>query len=244
MSKMSFAIISGALTIALGVLAASHATAQEGLFVTRDGDVGIGTPFPGAPLHVSRSTGDILEGIRLTNDNEGRIAIENTAQSTKYIMGVNNTNPALFFISRAGGGGTILEVNKRLDAGGVPSLSVKGSVQATNVVFSSSRSLKEDIRPLDPQEVLARVANLPVAEWRFKEGPEGVRHIGPMAEDFHDAFGLSPNRETISVTDTSGVALAAIQGLYQRIEELEKQNATLTRRLQALEDTQAPGTEP
>ncbi|MFL6200813.1 MAG: tail fiber domain-containing protein [Thermoanaerobaculia bacterium] len=203
--------------------------------IAGSGNVGIGTSSPSVPLHVSRSTGATLEGIRLTNDNEARITIENTTQSTKYIMAVNNTNPALFFISRDGGGGTIIEVNKRLDAGGVPSLNVNGSVAATNVVFSSSRDLKKDFKKLDQQALLAQVAKLPISEWSFKDGPEQVRHIGPMAEDFHAAFGLSQNQNTISVTDTTGVALAAIQALLQRVEDLEMRNADLTERLLALE---------
>ena len=212
----------------------------ERMRITSAGDIGIGTSSPSTPLHVSRSTGATLEGIRLTNNSEARIAIENTGQSTKYIMGVNNTNPALFFISRDGGGGTILEVNKRLDAGGVPSLNVNGSVAATNVVFSSSRDLKRDVRKLDPQSLLAQVAKLPISEWSFKDGPEQVRHIGPMAEDFHAAFSLSQNPETISVTDTTGVALAAIQALLQRVEDLERKNADLTERLLALESPKQP----
>ena len=83
--------------------------------------------------------------------------------------------------------------------------------------------------------MLSKVAALPITEWKFKEGQQNVRHIGPMAEDFHDAFGLNPDNKSISMTDTSGVALAAIQGLLQQVQELQKQNGALTERLQALE---------
>jgi hypothetical protein len=161
-------------------------------------------------------------------------------------MAVNNTNPALFFISRDGGGGTIVEVNQRSDAGGVASLKVNGSVQATNVVFSSSRKVKERIQPLDSQEILARLARLSISEWSFKEGPQEARHIGPMAEDFNALFGTSRDNTTISVTDTSGVALAAIQALHrmvmeattqkdEQIAQLRRENAALAQRLAALE---------
>jgi hypothetical protein len=111
---------------------------------------------------------------------------------------------------------------------------VDGSVQATNVVFSSSRSLKDDIRPLNPQDVLARLGNLLISEWRFKQGTSAVRHVGPMAEDFHAAFGLGADGETLSVTDVSGVALAAIQALLQRVRKLEEANRELSERLQGL----------
>lgn len=204
------------------------------LDIANTGDVGVGTNSPTATLHVSKSTGAILEGIKLSNNNEARISMENTTLAARYIMAVNNTAPGLFFISRSGGGGTIVEVNSRFDAGGYASLKVNGSVQATNVTFSSSRELKEGFSQLDPQEILAKVAELPVSRWRFKEGSQ-VEHIGPMAEDFHEVFELNSDPTTISMTDTSGVALAAIQGLLQQVKELQQQNAGLTERLQQLE---------
>ncbi len=229
MSKTGFAIIAGALSMALGVLTTSDAIAQEALFVTPDGNVGLGTSAPSTPLHVSRATGAILEGIRLSNNNEARIAIQNTNLAVKYFMAVNNWGPGLFFISREGGGGTIVEVNQRLDAGGPASFKVSGSVQATNVTFTSSRALKRDFQAVDPQEVLTRLAALPISKWRFKEGPED-EHLGPVAEDFHAAFGLGKSAEVISLTDTSGVALAAAQGLLQQVQQLQQETQELQRR--------------
>jgi hypothetical protein len=55
MRKMSFAIIAGALTMTLGVLAPSDATAQETFFVAPNGNVGIRTSTPGAPVHLFTS---------------------------------------------------------------------------------------------------------------------------------------------------------------------------------------------
>ncbi len=39
-----------------------------------------------------------------------------------------------------------------------------------------------------------------------------VRHVGPMAQDFHAAFGLGDSDKSIGMQDIEGVALAAIQG--------------------------------
>ena len=150
----------------------------------------------------------------------------------KWFFQVDNDPNRTFKISREGGGGPVLTVDKRLDANG-PTFRVDGSVQATNVVFSSSRDSKEDFQPLDPQEILARTAQLPISEWTFKEGPK-VRHIGPMAEDFNAAFGLGTEK-TISLTDVSGVALAAIQGLHSLVEEQQKLIGQLEERLRQLE---------
>jgi len=52
-----------------------------------------------------------------------------------------------------------------------------------------------------------------------------VRHLGPVAQDFRAAFGLGRNDTTITTVDADGVALAAIQGLNQKLIEsnLEKE---------------------
>jgi len=70
--------------------------------------------------------------------------------------------------------------------------------------------------------VLAKVAALPMARWNYKRDAKTIQHIGPMAQDFQAAFGLDgPDDKHISVVDEGGVALAAIQGLNQKLEEKE-----------------------
>jgi len=83
---------------------------------------------------------------------------------------------------------------------------------------ASSRTFKMDFADLDKAEVLKRVAQLPVAEWSYK-GHNGERHIGPVAEDFYQTFGLGSDDKYIGGSDASGVALAAIQGLYELVQE-------------------------
>jgi Chaperone of endosialidase len=82
----------------------------------------------------------------------------------------------------------------------------------------SDRNAKENFSPINPQTVLARVTAMPVTEWNYKTD-QSVEHIGPMAQDFHAAFGLNgPDDKHISVVDEGGVALAAIQGLNNKLE--------------------------
>jgi hypothetical protein len=90
---------------------------------------------------------------------------------------------------------------------------------------------------------LAKVAAMPVTEWQFKTEP-GERHLGPMAQDFHAAFGLGTDDKHIGVVDEGGVALAAIKGLNEKVNEkeseirdLKRQNDSLVERLNALEAT-------
>jgi len=63
-----------------------------------------------------------------------------------------------------------------------------------------------------------------------------VRHLGPMAQDFRAAFGLGEDDRHISSSDADGVALAAIQGLNQKLEETVRQKDA---RIAALEQNVA-----
>ena len=87
---------------------------------------------------------------------------------------------------------------------------------------------------VDPHDVLERVLALPISTWRYHwEDPE-VRHVGPMAQDFHDAFGLGGDPRRIDVGNGLGVALAAIQALHELVERQAAEVAELRERLDRL----------
>ena len=99
----------------------------------------------------------------------------------------------------------------------------------------SDRNLKTDFAEIDPAQVLSRVVELPISTWRYrKDGPE-VRHLGPMAQDFHAAFGLWDTDRMIFPLDASGVSFAAIQALNTRLVAAEADNEALRARLDRLE---------
>ncbi|MBI5500288.1 MAG: tail fiber domain-containing protein [Deltaproteobacteria bacterium] len=102
---------------------------------------------------------------------------------------------------------------------------------------TSDRALKEDFEQVDPQAVLDRLASLPITEWSYKNESENgsFRHMGPMAQDFHAAFGLGYDERSIPTADADGVAVAAIQALHRRNEDLARRNADLEARIQRLE---------
>jgi trimeric autotransporter adhesin len=83
---------------------------------------------------------------------------------------------------------------------------------------TSSSAAKTDFMSVDAREVLERVAALPITTWRYRTGEGEVRHIGPMAEDFHAAFDVGYGPHTIADLDARGVAFAAIQGLNAKLE--------------------------
>ncbi|MCZ2399562.1 MAG: tail fiber domain-containing protein [Phycisphaerae bacterium] len=83
----------------------------------------------------------------------------------------------------------------------------------------SDRDMKENFRPVNPRQVLAKVVALPVSTWNYITQDAGIRHMGPMAQDFRAAFGLGRTDRRISTIDLDGVALAAIQGLHEVVQE-------------------------
>ncbi|MDP2896139.1 MAG: tail fiber domain-containing protein [bacterium] len=106
----------------------------------------------------------------------------------------------------------------------------------------SDRALKENIRRVDRREILRKLIQVPISRWSYKGQTPGIEHVGPMAQEFYAAFGLGDDERYISTIDPDGVALAAIQGLHEIVQEkdeeistLKKQSAKLEARLASLE---------
>jgi hypothetical protein len=89
---------------------------------------------------------------------------------------------------------------------------------------ASSREFKEDFATVDVGSVLQKLVSIPVQTWFYKQAHDEGQHMGPIAEDFADTFGLGKDKQHIGTVDESGVAFAAIQGLNQKVE---RENATL-----------------
>ena len=105
-------------------------------------------------------------------------------------------------------------------------------------VSASDRNVKENFAPVQPREMLEKVIALPLSSWNYK-ADTATRHLGPMAQDFYAAFNVGADDKHIATVDADGVALAAIQGLNQKLaDELKRrdaENAELKSRLAALE---------
>jgi hypothetical protein len=92
----------------------------------------------------------------------------------------------------------------------------------------SDRNIKTNFIATDARQILAQVLSLPIPTWSYTNDLS-TRHIGPVAQDFHAAFNLGTDDKHISPVDEGGVALAAIQGLYQKLEDqLRAKDARIT----------------
>jgi len=122
----------------------------------------------------------------------------------------------------------------------VAELSTNGTFSAVTFNPTSDRNAKENFSSVNVHEILEKVASLPISRWNFKING-GSEHLGPVAQDFHAAFGLNGDDDRhIATVDADGVALAAIQGLNQKLEaELAEKNSRISdleQRLERLEN--------
>jgi Chaperone of endosialidase len=137
-----------------------------------------------------------------------------------------------------GAGGSILATIQN----GAGSATVTGNVRALGFTPTSDRASKSAFSNVNAKSILAKVAALPISTWMYNaEKESGVRHIGPVAQDFKKAFNVGYDDKSISLIDASGVALSAIKGLSEIVTEkdakiaaLERANVAMQRELAAI----------
>ena len=190
---------------------------------------------PGGAGNTASAPYAFAAGKNATARNEGSFIWCDTSDG-----GLSSVNANEFAVSASGG--TYFFSNENATTG------VQLSPGSGSWSSASSRALKSDIEGVSGEAVLDRVTDLDISRWSY-DSQDGVRHMGPMAEEFHETFELGADEESISTVDADGVALGAIQGLAERgerrdekvasqedrLETLEQENEALRERLAALE---------
>ena len=173
------------------------------------GNVGLGTATPNFPLSFANTGGE---------------KISLYGQDTNSIHGIGIGGARMeFYVPSSGhnfafGVGNNANFSEAMHISGNGDVVASGEVTCTAVNITSDRNAKEQFKPVNAREVLAKVVGLPISEWQYKTQAD-ARHIGPMAQDFREAFTLGHDEKHISTVDEGGVALAAIQGLNEKLEE-------------------------
>ena len=230
-------------------------TAKDFTLSLHEDGVGVGIFEAKAPLHVYSDdiaypldharvlvendftgTPMLREMFSLVNNGGTQFSFTDTSIGSKWTF---SSNPiGLFSISKAGTGGSEFRVYPSgrfvVGPGGQRSfdLSPNGDLEIMGTLTQSSdRAMKTEFSAVDSSEVLNRVRDMPVTTWRYKSNRKELRHMGPTAQDFHEAFGLGKNDKTIAVVDGIGVSLAAIQALDKAVQSKENEIKELKQQL-------------
>jgi hypothetical protein len=129
-----------------------------------------------------------------------------------------NSAAAKEFAARATGGVRFVTA---IDGSGNPTAGVTLASGGGSWSSISDRNAKENFEEVNYQELLDRLAAMEMTTWNYKTQAESIRHIGPMAQDFYEAFGVGEDNKHITTIDGIGVVLGAVKGLYQGNQEIK-----------------------
>jgi hypothetical protein len=184
---------------------------------------GIGATVPGGEDNVASGAYSLAGGRKAKTDGNDGAFVWGDSSDQQVKAGSADE-----FKLQAGGGAVIysqsnLNTGVLLPSGG-------GSWSAV-----STQAVKTNIDPVDPAETLAKVDQLEISRWEY-DSEEDAEHIGPMAEEFYDAFGLGVDEKHITGIDSDGVALAAIQGLSAKLDDAHEEIAHKDERIEKQTD--------
>jgi hypothetical protein len=204
----------------------SSANLSETMRIKGNGNVGIGTSTPNNALQIGNLYSSAVGyGLAIASPQYGAN------------IQINSTSGGCLLLDDLSDGGAntdMLLVRNTASLAHTFTIQANGNCTAASFNSTSDRNIKENFQTVSPQEVLTKVVSLPIQKWNFKS-ETATTHIGPMAQDFYAAFGVGPDDKHIATVDADGVALAAIQGLNQKLEQKENEINELKQRLGKLE---------
>jgi len=175
--------------------------------------------IPGGYVNSAGGTYSLAAGARASAAQTGTFVWSDGSDGDTILT----SSSAYQFLARASGGFT-LYTN--------PASTVGAQLAAGSGTWASlsDRNAKTNVAPIDDARVLEKVARLPISRWSYRT-EHGVRHVGPMAQDFYVAFNVGEDDKHITSIDEDGIALAAIKALYVEDKALHRENAALRARL-------------
>lgn len=199
---------------------------EAGLVLNASGNLGLGTQDAQAKIHA-------------VNDNTPTLRLDQTGdggyQPQVWDLLGNEENLAI----RDATAGTLPFTIKPGSDSNTLVIENGGNVTVAGMLTTgSSRDIK-NVWPIAEPDVLEKLKKLEVARWQYKNDAGGGTHLGPMAEDFHSAFGLGADNKHIAPSDIAGVTMASVQALLTKVEEQDKEMAELKAVNKSLEERMA-----
>ncbi len=234
----------GDYSIAAGV---NSSTTGQASFAMGNGAIAAGAASVAfGTVSLANGVDSVAMGVRVAAGGDysvvlGSDAVAQAAASGTFIFADHSTlndfvgfAPNEFLVRAAGGVG--FYTNAALTTG------LRLAPSGSQWLGVSDVNTKERFRDVAGEDILRKIAGMPVREWSYKAQDASIRHMGPTAQDFHAAFGLGEDPLRIGTMDADGVALAAVKALEARtrdIDRLKAENAELAARLAALEQALA-----
>lgn len=163
---------------------------------------------PGGAYNAANGLGSFAAGHKAKALNNGCFAWADS-NDFDFSCGLDNA-----FSARATGGFYLVSA---INASGGVTAGVQLPPGSGSWASLSDRNSKANVQAVDGLDILDKLAALPIGTWNYQAQDAGIRHIGPMAQDFRAAFGLGEDDKHIATVDADGVALAAIQGLHRKL---------------------------
>ena len=194
---------------------------------------GLGNTSSGVSALPSNTTGfhNVAMGFEALSSNT--IGNNNTAIGhAANVLGGNLTN------ATAIGSLSVVNASNKVRIGNSDVTVIEGQVAFTSV---SDRNQKENFKPVDGEQVLEKIREIPVQSWNYiGHDPKEFRHYGPVAQDFfaafgHDDIGTVGTPTTINSGDMQGILLIAVQALEILAAEQREVIERLKARLEELE---------
>ncbi|MFN8595895.1 MAG: tail fiber domain-containing protein [Anaerolineae bacterium] len=185
---------------------------------------------PGGASNQALGYASFAAGQQAVADADGCFVFNDNTNATRSCFGPNR------FIVRASGG--VWFFTSGNDSSGVSVAAGSGSWSSI-----SDRNVKANFAAVDTRALVEKLAQMPISTWNYQTQDSSIRHIGPMAQDFAAAFGVGEDDTHISTVDADGVSLAAIQGLYQMIQEKDHRISQLENEVSQLRNGGQPASD-
>lgn len=208
--------------------------AAEGLgFETQDGPRVTGGPIEPVLTELGdiRASGGLVSGSISEAGTSGQLSLVGGGNVATVLRALFGGLALQSLVSGAGGATLWLDDDSSVGVNTIlpeAMLHVAGSgIVEGDFRAGSSRDIKKNLEAAKAAELLARLTELEIFTWSYKDDPSESLHVGPLAEDFYRRFGFGHDDKHISPSDTAGLALAAIQGLQKVVQEQQAEIAEL-----------------
>lgn len=193
---------------------------------------------------LAREDYSVAIGYRGRAIHEGALVLSD-ASSLSATLSSYTTSSAANQLTARYAGGYRLFTNDDMNVG----VSLTPSDNSWNIISDSTK--KERFIAADGELMLHKLRAIRLGSWNYKnQHKPGLRHYGPMAQDFYaaygkDAYGTIGNDTTINQANLEGVLMIMVKALEARtaaqaseINALKAERADLTARLNSTQNLQ------